>query len=67
VTVATVTFDAEDTVEATMRGVLCQAYPNLEYLVIDGGSSDRTCEIVRRYAPHLNYWSASRITALTMP
>jgi len=56
VTVATVTFNAEDTVEATMRSVLCQAYPNLEYLVIDGGSSDRTCEIVRRYAQHLNYW-----------
>ena len=56
VTVATVTFNAEDTVEATIRSVLCQAYPNLEYLVIDGGSSDRTCEIVRRYAPYLNYW-----------
>jgi Glycosyl transferase family 2/Glycosyl transferases group 1 len=56
VTVATVTFDAEDTVEATICSVLRQDYSNLEYLVIDGGSSDSTCEIVRRYGEHLDYW-----------
>jgi hypothetical protein len=56
VTVATVTFNAEDTVEATICSVLRQDYSNLEYLVIDGGSSDRTCKIVRRYVEHLDYW-----------
>jgi len=39
-----------------MRSVLLQGYPNLEYLVIDGGSSDDTVEILRGYAPWLAHW-----------
>jgi glycosyltransferase involved in cell wall biosynthesis len=43
-------------IEETIRSVLLQGYPDLEYIVIDGGSMDGSLEIVRRYAPWLAYW-----------
>ena len=44
--------------EETLRSVLLQGYPNLEYIVIDGGSSDDSLRILRRYAPWLAHWEA---------
>ena len=43
-------------VEEAIRSVLAQDYPNVEHIVVDGGSSDETLEIVRRY-PHLRWMS----------
>ncbi len=43
-------------IEATLRSLFDQGYPNLEVLLIDGGSTDNTIEIVRRYADRLAYW-----------
>ena len=43
-------------VEAAMRSVLDQEYPDLEYVVIDGGSTDGTVDIIRRFADRLTYW-----------
>lgn len=43
-------------IEETIRSVLLQGYPNLEYIVIDGGSSDGSVEVLRKYAPWLSYW-----------
>jgi len=42
--------------EATIRSVLLQGYPNLEYIIIDGGSRDGSVEILEKYAPFLAYW-----------
>jgi len=42
--------------EATLRSVLEQEYPNLEYIVIDGGSTDGSRELIERYASRLTYW-----------
>ena len=42
--------------ERTICSVLDQGYPNLEYIVVDGGSTDNSVEIIRRYAHHLAYW-----------
>jgi len=42
--------------EQTMRSVLLQGYPNLEYIVIDGGSKDGSVDIIRRYDKCLAYW-----------
>jgi glycosyltransferase involved in cell wall biosynthesis len=47
-------------IEETMRSVLLQGYPNLEYFVIDGGSSDGSVELIRRYAPWLTSWVSER-------
>jgi glycosyltransferase involved in cell wall biosynthesis len=42
--------------ERTIRSVLDQGYPNLEYIVVDGGSSDESVKILRRYDDRLAYW-----------
>lgn len=56
VTVVTPSFNHADFIEETIRSVLLQGYPNLEYFVIDGGSTDGTVDIIRRYAPWLAGW-----------
>ncbi|WP_348243865.1 glycosyltransferase family 2 protein [Leptolyngbya sp. DQ-M1] len=44
------------TLEKTLRSVIDQNYPNCEYIVIDGGSTDRSVDIISRYSDHLAYW-----------
>ena len=44
--------------EETIRSVLLQGYPNLEYIVIDGGSTDASVEIIRKYADWITFWES---------
>ena len=52
----TVCFNAADFIEQTIQSVLSQSYPLVEYIIIDGGSTDDTVEIIRRYESSLAYW-----------
>ncbi|CAG0947444.1 putative glycosyltransferase [Anaerolineae bacterium] len=56
ITIVTPSFNQAAFLEETIRSVLLQRYPNLEYIVIDGGSTDGSVEIIRKYAPWLTYW-----------
>lgn len=49
ISIITVTYNAEKYIAQTMQSVLNQTYPNIEYLIIDGGSTDRTLEIIKNY------------------
>lgn len=56
ITIITVVYNGEKCLEETIRSVLHQPYQNLEYIIIDGGSTDGTIEIIKRYAARINYW-----------
>lgn len=58
ITVVTPSYNQAQFLEATLLSVLGQSYPNLEYLVMDGGSKDGSAEIIQRYAPQLAYWQS---------
>ena len=45
-------------IEATIRSVLLQGYPNLEFVIMDGGSNDGSVGIIRKYAPWIAYWAS---------
>jgi glycosyltransferase involved in cell wall biosynthesis len=54
--IVTPSFNQAAFVERTLRSVLDQGYPDLEYIVVDGGSSDGSAEIIKRYADQLAWW-----------
>ena len=57
VSIVTPALNAERFIRQTIESVLTQDYPNIEYLVMDGGSTDGTVEIVKRYQDRLRYFS----------
>ncbi|HEX4667111.1 MAG TPA: glycosyltransferase family 2 protein [Chthoniobacterales bacterium] len=60
ISIVTPSFNQGAYLEATLRSLLDQSYPDLEMIVIDGGSTDASVEIIRRYAPTLSYWESEK-------
>lgn len=56
ISVITVVFNGETFLEATLRSCIGQTYPNVQILVIDGGSKDGTIEVIRRLESSIDYW-----------
>jgi glycosyltransferase involved in cell wall biosynthesis len=56
ITIITPSYNQGQYLEETIRSVLLQNYPNLEYIIIDGGSNDNSVEIIQKYSEYITYW-----------
>ncbi|MDO4512201.1 MAG: glycosyltransferase family 2 protein [Bacteroidales bacterium] len=56
ISVITVAYNVANEIEQTIKSVIGQTYKNIEYIVIDGGSTDGTVDIIKRYADRIHYW-----------
>ena len=58
ISVITVCYNAENNLERTILSVLNQTYSNIEYIIIDGGSTDGTIDLIKKYADKITYWQS---------
>jgi len=56
ITIITPSFNQGKYLEQTINSILDQNYSNLEYIIIDGGSTDNSVEIIKKYEKYINYW-----------
>ena len=56
ITVITISYNSSATIEATLESVTTQDYGNMEYVVIDGGSTDGTQSIINKYREHISFY-----------
>lgn len=60
VSIITVVFNGEKYLEETIKSVINQNYDNVEYIIIDGGSTDKTMNIIKKYEDKIDYWVSEK-------
>ena len=60
ISVITVVLNGEKYLEETIQSVINQTYPNVEYIIIDGGSTDGTLDIIKKYEDKIDYWVSEK-------
>lgn len=58
ISIVTPSYNQGQFIEETIRSVLLQGYPDLEYIIIDGGSTDESVEIIRKYERSITFWTS---------
>lgn len=60
ISIVTVVFNGEKFLEEAIKSVISQSYDNVEYIVIDGGSTDKTVDIIKKYEDQIDYWVSEK-------
>ncbi|MBL4709586.1 MAG: glycosyltransferase [Flavobacteriales bacterium] len=60
ISIVTINYNGGTYLEETIESVINQDYPNLEYILIDGGSTDNSLDIIKKYQSHFSYWESSK-------
>ena len=56
ISIVTPNYNCDKFLEETIKSIINQNYPNLEYIIIDGGSTDNSIEIIKKYDKYISYW-----------
>jgi glycosyltransferase involved in cell wall biosynthesis len=56
ISIITVVFNGIKTIEKTIKSIVALTYPNVEYIIVDGGSNDGTLDVIKQYENHISKW-----------
>jgi glycosyltransferase involved in cell wall biosynthesis len=58
--IVTVVYNGEESLEKTIESVINHNYPNIEFIIVDGGSTDKTIDIIKKYEDKIDYWVSEK-------